>query len=132
MMDRHTTLREQYDRWHDDAEAADDDPRQRKHDDWILGLLSPRPGSLLLDVACGRGSFLRYAADRGLEVAGIDISPVAIEAARRRLGADVDLRVGSGENLPFDDDSFDYVTCLGSLEHYIDPEQGAREIARVL
>ncbi len=37
-----------------------------------------------------------------------------------------------GESLPFEDDSFDVVTCIGSLEHFPDPAAGAGEMARVL
>ena len=40
--------------------------------------------------------------------------------------------LGSGERLPFADGCFDYVTSIGSLEHYVDPERGAAELARVL
>ena len=37
-----------------------------------------------------------------------------------------------GESLPFVDGAFRYVTSLGSLEHYLDPLAGVRELARVL
>jgi SAM-dependent methyltransferase len=40
--------------------------------------------------------------------------------------------VGDGSHLPFADDRFDYVTSVGSLEHYLDMAQGVREIVRVL
>lgn len=40
--------------------------------------------------------------------------------------------IGDGENLPWPDNYFDYVTSLGSLEHYLHPEIGIREIKRVL
>lgn len=40
--------------------------------------------------------------------------------------------VGNGERLPFADGTFDFVTNLGSLEHYWHPESGIRETARVL
>jgi SAM-dependent methyltransferase len=33
--------------------------------------------------------------------------------------------------LPYADDSFDYVTCIGSLEHFLDMHTGAREMARI-
>jgi ubiquinone/menaquinone biosynthesis C-methylase UbiE len=39
--------------------------------------------------------------------------------------------VGNGERLPFPDGSFDYVTCLGSLEHFLDIEAGLKEMVRV-
>lgn len=130
--DPDAVLRSEYDHWHAVATDAPDAHRHREYISWLLGILDAPHGAQLLDVACGRGEFLHYAAEHGLRVVGVDLSPVAIDAARERLGADADLRVGSGEHLPFDDDTFEYVTCLGSLEHYSDPLQGVREIARVL
>jgi SAM-dependent methyltransferase len=40
--------------------------------------------------------------------------------------------VADGELLPLPDMCADYVTHIGSLEHYQDPEAGIREITRVL
>ena len=40
--------------------------------------------------------------------------------------------VGDGEKLPFADQSVDYVTHIGSLEHYLSPLEGAQQIARIL
>jgi SAM-dependent methyltransferase len=56
---------------------------------------------------------------------------VAVEAARARLPG-VEVAVADAAKLPFEDASFDRVTCLGSLEHFVDPQAAAREIARVL
>lgn len=125
-----STIGQDYDRWHSRPEYADD-PREDRLNAWALDLLETRPGERLLDIACGRGGFLLRARQRGLHVTGVDISEVAIENARRRLPG-ADLRVGDGENLPFEDRSFERVVCLGSLEHFPDPPAGAREMARVL
>ena len=40
--------------------------------------------------------------------------------------------VGDGEALPYKSEAFDYITSIGSLEHYENPSQGAQEIARLL
>jgi len=98
---------------------------------WVLKLIRSKKGLRFLDVACGAGFMLLEAKRAGLEVFGIDISPVAVELAEKNaLGASV--MTGDGENLPWPDDHFDYVTSLGSLEHYLDPQRGIKEIARVL
>ena len=133
--DARSGLRERYDRWHEErlrpGEASAPDPREERFYSWLVGLLSADRGATLLDVACGQGIFLDYARSRGLDVAGVDVSEVAVEVARRRVpGATVLL--GDGEKLPFDDASFDRVTCIGSLEHFPDPRAGAAEMARVL
>jgi SAM-dependent methyltransferase len=48
--------------------------------------LFPKQG-FALDLACGRGESALWLASRGMEVHGVDVSPVAIELARRRLSA---------------------------------------------
>jgi SAM-dependent methyltransferase len=126
------TLATAYDSWHrrHGAEVAID-PRTAAFYDWVLDLAEAPAGARVLDVGCGSGGFLRRAADRGLDVVGVDVSPAAIEFARKAAPA-ADLHVGDAEHLPFADGSFDLVTCLGSLEHFPSPERGAAEIARVL
>jgi len=126
------TLATAYDSWHRRHSAElQIDAHTAAFYDWVLDLAGPRPGARLLDVACGSGGFLRRAADRGLHVAGVDVSPTAITFATQRL-PEAELQVADAEQLPFPDSSFDLVTCLGSLEHFPSPERGAAEIARVL
>ncbi len=98
---------------------------------WVLKKLEVEPGRKLLDVACGLGVLLREAKALGLKTYGIDISEVAVEMARRN-SPQSEIIEGSGENLPYPDDFFDYVTNLGSLEHFLHPEKGIREMERVL
>jgi len=97
---------------------------------WILRLLRAQPGRRLLDVACGEGSLPRLAALMGLEAHGLDLSEVAIRIAVGEASAA--LAVADGERLPYADASFNYVTSIGSLEHYLHPLQGVKEMARVL
>ena len=42
------------------------------------------------------------------------------------------LLLAQGERLPLRAAAFSRVVCLGNLEHFLDAEQGARELARVL
>jgi SAM-dependent methyltransferase len=97
----------------------------------FLEILGATPDESLLDIACGPGLLLECAQMRGLEVAGIDISAVAIENARARL-PDAVLAVSSAEALPACDNSFDYITCIGSLERFLSPDVAIREMRRVL
>ena len=66
----------------------------------------------------------------GLETCGTDLSVSALRTAARE-GAGP-LVVTGGETLPFASASFDYVTCIGSLEHFLDMRASVREMARVL
>ncbi|MBI3021626.1 MAG: class I SAM-dependent methyltransferase [Candidatus Omnitrophica bacterium] len=97
----------------------------------IIRLLQPIPGRTLLDVACGEGHLVSYAHEAKLLPTGIDLSSEAIHRARARCPQAM-LIVSAGEALPFRDASFDYVTNLGSLEHFRDMDRGLREMARVL
>jgi ubiquinone/menaquinone biosynthesis C-methylase UbiE len=98
---------------------------------WVLDLLRPQAGDQLLDVACGEGVLVRLARERALNVVGIDFAFQAARIAHRQT-VDCAIVAGDGEALPFQSQTFDYVTNLGSLEHFADPEQGIREMARVL
>ena len=97
----------------------------------VIRLLRPAPGRRLLDVACGEGHLVACADQARLEATGLDLSLEAIRRAGRRC-ARPHLVIGNGEALPFPDQTFDYVTSLGSLEHYRSMERGLDEMARVL
>lgn len=98
---------------------------------WVLTKLNPQKGRLLVDVACGSGRLLRSARKAGLETVGVDFSIGAIELARV-LAPEATLIQADGQNLPLSENIADYVTNLGSLEHFVNPEKGLREIFRVL
>lgn len=98
---------------------------------WLISLLKPGSGSLLLDISCGEGRLVSLAHRQGLCAFGMDFS----ESAVRIGSADcpgANWTVCDGEILPLLDASIDYITHIGSLEHYADPEAGIAEIARVL
>jgi SAM-dependent methyltransferase len=98
---------------------------------WILKLVNPRPGGRFLDVSCGQGALVGFARRTGAESYGLDFSNVAI----RRASDDIQhpcFIVGNGARLPYPDQCFDYVTCIGSLEHFTEPLTGMQEIRRVL
>lgn len=78
----------------------------------------PADASALLDVGCNVGGFLRHAREcfPGLKLAGVEVNPEALEAARRDL-LDAELHLTGSDQLPFDDGRFDCVTCIEVLEH---------------
>jgi ubiquinone/menaquinone biosynthesis C-methylase UbiE len=101
---------------------------------WHQRLIAARLGDLqgksVLDIACGTGEWLAEMQRRGARISGVDISGKAIQACRTRLPG-VDAREGVAETLPFEHDSFDLVTCLGALEHFLDQPGALREMVRV-
>ncbi|MGH7797640.1 MAG: class I SAM-dependent methyltransferase [Candidatus Binatia bacterium] len=92
--------------------------------------LGPWTGQRVLDVACGTGSWLEAVASLGAIPAGIDISQKALEICRRAL-PEAELHYGPAEKLPFSDRQFDVISCLGALEHFLDPHAALREMIRV-
>ena len=90
----------------------------------------------ILEVGCGTGSNLWFAAREGFAVSGIDASNSAIETAKNRFKTDGlagDLRTADFTDLPFDDECFDLVidraalTCCGHASR----TKALGEIARV-
>lgn len=95
----------------------------------------PANASSLLDIGCNAGELLSYcqSINPKLNLSGIEINPAALEKAKANL-PHADLQGASAEELPFNDNSFDCVTCIEVLEHI--PEtlraQALREVKRVL
>ena len=96
----------------------------------FIQLLGLHAGQRHLDVACGPGLVMRAARARGIGTSGVDLSQAAIEMANRS-SLELDARVGNAEELPFADATFDGVTCIGSLERFLDRERALREMVRV-
>jgi len=83
----------------------------------------------ILDVGCGTGANLVMLSRFG-DAEGVDISPDALEFCHQR-GLD-NVRLGSAEEIPYADGSFDLVTALDVVEHLDDDLAGLREMRRVL
>ncbi|MFZ6027657.1 MAG: methyltransferase domain-containing protein [Chloroflexota bacterium] len=98
---------------------------------WLIDLLAPVAERNLLDISCGQGRLVTLARRQGLRALGIDFSLEGVRKGRQETPA-AGWAVGDGECLPFSDGSVDYITHIGSLEHYLHPDAGAREIARLL
>ena len=104
---------------------------------WFSGgreWLAERARGRILEVAVGTGRSLPYyPADA--TVTGIELSPAMLAIARQRatdLGRDVTLREADAEHLPFDDASFDTVTCALALCTIPSPAAAIGEMQRVL
>lgn len=96
----------------------------------FISLLNPKKGDKLLDVACGPGLLLKRAAKKGINSYGIDISEVAIQLSKSFV-PDATTLLGNAESLPFTNHEFDFVTCIGSLERFLDTAKSLNEMKRV-
>ncbi len=93
-----------------------------------------RAGERVLDVACGTGVVARAAADRvgpDGHVTGLDINPAMLAVARSESSG-ADFVQGSAGALPFDDASFDVVTCQLGLQFFPDRAKAVAQMRRVL
>ena len=96
----------------------------RKSISRMLEIMDPGAGSLL-DVACGRGEWLRIVKEKkGLEVTGCDVFEKPLTDGYHYVQGNI-------ESLPFADRSFDIVTCNHTLEHLRDLDQAISELKRV-
>lgn len=84
-----------------------------------------------LDLGCGLGAALEHATISGATTAGIDPSPSMVERASERVPK-ADVRLGSAESIPFDDDAFTAALSVATYHHWADAEAGLNEIRRVL
>jgi ubiquinone/menaquinone biosynthesis C-methylase UbiE len=92
-------------------------------------------GARLLEVGCGMGTDLLQFARGGAHVTGVDLTPRSIQISRNHLevyGQAGDFVLTDGEQLPFEDKSFDVVYSNGVLHHTPDTAGAIREIHRVL
>ncbi len=87
-------------------------------------------GDAVLDIACGLGEWLHVCATDGAKVYGVDLSERAIEYCSKHM-PDGEFHAVPAENLPFADGQFNFVSCLGSLEHFVEPVVSLNEMMRV-
>jgi SAM-dependent methyltransferase len=98
-----------------------------------LALAGDVAGRRILDAGCGSGPLFAALRERGAAVTGLDQSPAMLEHARKRLGADADLRVADlAAPLPFADAAFDDVVASLVLHYLRDWQPTLAELRRVL
>lgn len=106
---------------------------------WVAGLLEVRPDDAVLEVGFGPGVIIQRLANLASSgrVAGIDQSQEMFQQASARNAAEirgnhVDLKCGSVESLPFNNNSFDKVIAINSMQVWPDAIGGLREVRRVM
>jgi SAM-dependent methyltransferase len=102
----------------------------------MVELAEPGPTDRLLDVATGGGNTARVFAQFVATVVASDLTPAmlaAVEVSFRAQGlTNVTFAEADAEDLPFDDSSFEIVTCRIAPHHFPRPDRFVAEAARVL
>jgi SAM-dependent methyltransferase len=108
--------------WSTRAEAFRESPTHRQGPDLdlLVEMCEPGDGVKVLDVATGGGHVARRLREQGCEVVTVDPAP--------GMRPDV---VARAEHLPFDEGSFDVVTCRIAPHHFDDIRAAVAEMARV-
>ena len=89
----------------------------------------------LLDAGCGVGVFTRFYARRGFKVTALDLTDTAVQITKKSLllnNLKAEVQQGSVEDLPFNDNSFDYVVSNGVIHHTPETTKAVHEFYRVL
>lgn len=92
-------------------------------------------GKTALEVGCGGGILTEDIRKMGFITTGIDPSQESLKTASEHAksgGLDIRYEHGTGEHLPYPDQSFDCVFCCDVLEHVQDLPKVIAEISRVL
>jgi SAM-dependent methyltransferase len=108
--------------WSNRADAFRESPTHREGADLdlLVEMCDPVEGVKVLDVASGGGHVARRLREQGCNVVTVDPAP--------GMRADV---VARAEDLPFDDGSFDVVTCRIAPHHFENIRAAIAEMARV-
>ena len=108
--------------WSQRAQAFRDSPTHREGPDLdlLVEWCEPGPDVKVLDVATGGGHVARRLREEGCTVVTVDPAP--------GMAPDV---IAPAEHLPFEDGSFDVVTCRIAAHHFQDVREAIAEMARV-
>ncbi|MBD2114058.1 MULTISPECIES: class I SAM-dependent methyltransferase [Cyanophyceae] len=88
----------------------------------------------ILDLGCGTGTLIQRLLHLApeIEIVGLDPSAEMLCVARQKLPKSVELRVGSADNIPFPNESFDWVISTNAFHYFRHPYQAIQDIKRVL
>ncbi len=98
-------------------------------------LLKENTNLKLLDVGCGGGLLTEEFAKMGCKVTAVDPSASSLVTARAHAeesNLPIEYLESFGDKMPFEDNSFDVVSCCDVLEHIKDYDKTIQEISRVL
>jgi 2-polyprenyl-3-methyl-5-hydroxy-6-metoxy-1,4-benzoquinol methylase len=99
-----------------------------------LGIpLTMLQGRSVLEAGCGAGRFTELLVAAGALVHSIDIS-TAVDANKSNIGEKPNYSIAQADirAIPYPQNSFDYVICLGVLQHTPSPEESCRSLWRHL
>jgi ubiquinone/menaquinone biosynthesis C-methylase UbiE len=113
--------------------------KNRERNAWTISMLDIQPSDQVLEIGFGPGQAIQEVVKLAPNafVAGIDLSDVMVEQARKRNSAAIRsgrvlLQQGAESPLPFEDNKFNKVFAVNSLQFWSNPTEGLQEVRRVL
>lgn len=107
--------------------------------DFTLENMDIKENEAILEIGFGNGKFFTklFAKAKNIKIWGIDFSKDMVSMATKNNQPSVragklNLQLGSSDNLPFADDSFDKVFCINVIYFWDEPEKHLSEVHRVL
>lgn len=97
----------------------------------IMDMLRPDRTDSVLSIGCGAGIRLVPMVDAGVQLTAIDPSPYMLDLVAARYGERVDRHRGVAESLPFEDNAFNHVCLITTLEFVDDTNKAIAEACRV-
>jgi ubiquinone/menaquinone biosynthesis C-methylase UbiE len=93
-------------------------------------------GGSVLEIAPGPGYFCIELARLGsYQITGLDISRSFVEIARKNAaeaGLEIEFREGNASDMPFADETFDFMFCQAAFKNFSEPVKAIAEMYRVL
>jgi len=89
-------------------------------------------GDKIVDVACGTGFGSRLMCEKGAYVTGVDIDESTVQACRERHGGVASFVLGSAEDIPLEDEAYDTVMSVATIEHVENDGKFVSEVERIL
>src|SRR5260370_22666892 len=111
---------------YDDTRQADPYLRSR-----LIHHLRPSPSGRYLDIGSGTGNYTFAMHQADVEICGLEVSPIMLEAAKRKAPAIAWVNA-CAEAIPFASASFDGATCTFVHHHLSDPVASFQESHRLL
>ena len=102
---------------------------------WMVEDLPVSPNAQVLDIATGTGEFARALSPGVRAVVGLDATDAMLAQGKKFVkdaGIDnIRFKKGVVQDIPFEDASFDIVSCRYAFHHFADPKPVISEMARV-
>ncbi|MBE9065622.1 methyltransferase domain-containing protein [Leptolyngbya cf. ectocarpi LEGE 11479] len=99
-----------------------------------ISRLTINPHEHVLDLGCGTGTLIQQLMHLTPTAIfyGLDTSVEMLNVAKQKLPNSVELWLGSADELPFPDESFDVVVSTNAFHYLRNPSQVIQEVKRVL